>query len=242
MVPDDGHHPVDRTICEDKANIKAKPGATLDLPVRGVERMPHRAVLALAWIVAVGVLTTAALRAGGAAVSRDQAEAFARKVALIVQHGTTPSEVAARRRTTLTETEMNSWFVFRGTRVLPAGVSSPSLSLIGNGRLTGVATVDLEALGRRRGGGAFDVFSYLGGQVPVAVTGVLRSRDGRAQFELQEATAAGVPVPAFLLQEAVSLYTRTADDPDGMSLERPFDLPVNIRQIELGQGQATVVQ
>lgn len=204
--------------------------------------MSRRAVFALPWLVAAGLLTTAGLQAGGAAVSRDQAETFARKVALIVQHGTTPSEAAARRRTTLTETEMNSWFAFRGARILPAGVSSPSVSLMGNGRLTGVATLDLEEIGRRRGRGGFDVFSLLGGQVPVTVTGVLHADQGRGRFELQEAAAGGVPVPKFLLQEVVSLYTRTADDPDGMSLERPFDLPVNIRQIELGQGQATVVQ
>lgn len=204
--------------------------------------MPSRAIFALSWTLATGLLATAAMHAGGAPVSRDQAEAFAKKVAIIVQHGSIPTDTVARRRTTLTETEMNSWFTFRGQRILPTGVSAPSVAFIGNGRLTGVATVDLQEIGRRRGGGTFDLFSYLGGRVPVTVTGVLHTTDGRGRFELQEAAAGGLPVPKFLLQEMLSVYTRSAHDPEGMDLERPFDLPVNIRQIELGQGQATVVQ
>lgn len=205
--------------------------------------MPVRAAFVLLTVLAASLAGGAALRAGAPSVSRDQAETFARKVAQIVQHGSVPAAAsAARRRTTLTETEMNSWFAFRSRRLLPSGVASPSVSLIGNGRLTGAATLDFEEIGRRRGSSAFDVFSLLGGRIPVTVTGILHTRDGRARFELQEAAAAGVPVPKFLLQEIVSLYTRTPDDPEGMGLERPFDLPVNIRQIELGQGQATVVQ
>jgi hypothetical protein len=52
----------------------------------------------------------------------------------------------------------------------------------------------------------------------------------------------GVPIPRTILQEMVSYYSRTAEDPGGISIDEPFALPAGIRQIEVGQGQAVVVQ
>ena len=52
----------------------------------------------------------------------------------------------------------------------------------------------------------------------------------------------GLPVPKTLLQELVSFYTRTADHPKGVNLDDPFELPAKIKQIEVGQAQAVVVQ
>ncbi len=52
----------------------------------------------------------------------------------------------------------------------------------------------------------------------------------------------GVPVPKALLQQVVSYYSRTPENPEGIDLEAPFPLPVNIRQIETLRGQAIIVQ
>jgi hypothetical protein len=71
---------------------------------------------------------------------------------------------------------------------------------------------------------------------------VLRTRNGRGQFELQSASVSGVPLPKFLLQEIVSHYTRAEDRPNGIRLDDPFTLPASIKQIDVGQGQAVVVQ
>ena len=62
------------------------------------------------------------------------------------------------------------------------------------------------------------------------------------RFELQQASISGVPVPKTLLQELVSYYSKTADDPRGIDIDEPFALPAGIRQIEVKQGQAVVVQ
>jgi hypothetical protein len=51
-----------------------------------------------------------------------------------------------------------------------------------------------------------------------------------------------VPVPTSLLQDVVSYYSRSTDEPEGVRLDTPFRLPARIRQIEVGQGQAVVVQ
>ena len=86
------------------------------------------------------------------------------------------------------------------------------------------------------------LLKLLGGRLPITLSGVLRTKDGRGQFDLQSADISGVPLPKFLLQEIVSHYTRDEDRPNGIRLDDPFALPVSIKQIDIGQGQAVVVQ
>jgi hypothetical protein len=52
----------------------------------------------------------------------------------------------------------------------------------------------------------------------------------------------GVSVPRSLVQELVTYFTRTAETPQGVSLDRPFDLPARIQQVRTQTGQATIVQ
>jgi hypothetical protein len=192
-------------------------------------------------VSAFTALAAALAAAQGADLTRPDADAFAKKVAIINQH----AEIGATspRRTTLTERELNSWFLYRAQPLVPPGLTQPAVTILGDGRLMGRATVDLEAIGKRRGtGGSLDVWSYLGGRVPLSVTGVLHTRDGQGRFELQAADISGVPVSKSLLQELVAYYTRTPEDPRGVRLDDPFDLPANIQQIQIGQAQAVVVQ
>jgi hypothetical protein len=190
---------------------------------------------------AVPLLVAALAAAQAAGASRPQADAFAKKIAVIKQHGDVDARAA--RRTSLSETELNSWFVYRAQPLLPTGVTQPKVTIIGNGKLLGSATVDLEAIGKQRGsGGSLDLWSYLGGRVPLTVTGILHTKDGTGRFELQAADVSGVPVPKTLLQELVSYYTRSPEDPQGLRLDDAFELPAHIKQIEVGQGQAVVVQ
>ena len=204
--------------------------------------MVNRSQITRAFLVA-GLVAGATFVAHGAAVSRQQADAFAKKVAVIVQHAEANPRRTVPRRTPVSEAEVNSWFTYRAQPLLPQGITQPTLTIIGNGKVMGGATVDLEAVAKRRGsGGTFDPWSYVGGRVPLTVTGVLHTQDGRGRFELQDADVSGVPLPKALLQELVSYYSRTADHPEGINLDSPFELPANIRQIEVGSGQAVVVQ
>jgi hypothetical protein len=176
-------------------------------------------------------------------VSRQQADSFLKKVALINQRGTAAPATANPRRTSVSENELNSWFAYRGGDVIPNGITQPKVTIIGNGRLMGVATVDLDAVSKQKSnGGTFDLWNLVGGRVPLSVTGVLQTRGGRGTFDLQSATLGGVPVPKALLAELVSYYSRTAQKPDGVRLDAPFELPARIQSIEVGQGQAVVVQ
>ena len=200
--------------------------------------MTFRTASASAFVAVLG-LALASLQA--ADTSRPLADTFAKKIAVINQHA--QSGATAARRTTLTESELNSWFAFRAQPLLPAGVTQPKVTIVGGGKLLGSATVDLEAIGKSRTtGGSLDVWSYLGGRLPLSVTGILHTKDGQGRFELQAADISGVPVPKTLLQELVSYYTRTAEKPQGVRLDDPFALPASIKSIEVGQGQAVVVQ
>jgi hypothetical protein len=206
--------------------------------------MNSRATLAGVVVAAVAIVATAH---GAASISRQQADAFSRKITLIRQHGETASPKAGTkpvtRRTPVTESELNSWFAYHSQPLLPEGLTRPTLTIIGNGRVAGEATVDLDAIGKRRqSGGAFDPWNFVGGRLRVTVSGLLHTRDGRGRFELQSAEVSGIPVPKTLLQELVSHYSKSADDPDGVRLDDAFELPANIRQIEVGAGQAVVVQ
>jgi hypothetical protein len=84
--------------------------------------------------------------------------------------------------------------------------------------------------------------SLIGGKVPVSVSGILHTRDGQARFEVQRAEMSGIPVPVTVLQEVLTYYSRSDERPQGVLLDDVFALPANIRQIEVGQGQAVVVQ
>jgi hypothetical protein len=168
--------------------------------------------------------------------SRPQADSFAKKLAIIKQHAAESPRSA--RRTTVTEAELNSWFVYRAPALLPAGVKTPRVTAVGNGKMLGVVTVDLDDIAKSRTG----LWKLLGGTMPISLSGVLRTKDGRGQFDLQSADISGVPVPKFLVQEIVTHYTRGEDRPNGIRLDDPFTLPASIKQIDIGQGQALIVQ
>jgi hypothetical protein len=186
------------------------------------------------------ILTVASLEA--AALSKQDADLFSRKLAQIVVQGDA-AQKPGNRRTPVTETELNSWFTYSAKPLLPAGVSDPRITMIGNGKVTGQAVVDLDAIAKRKAsGGTFDIWNLVGGKVPVNVAGTLRTKDGIGSFDLESADVSGLPLPKSFLQEVVSYYSRTADHPQGVKIDDPFALPASIRQIDVGAGQAVIVQ
>ena len=78
--------------------------------------------------------------------------------------------------------------------------------------------------------------------VPVSATGTLTTSKGVGRFQLEAATLGGVPLPKLLLQEIVSYYSRSPQNPAGINIDDPFALPARIREIQVERGQAVVVQ
>lgn len=174
-------------------------------------------------------------------VSRREAARLQAKIERINQHKVARGKAAAR--TPITETEVNSYLRYELSDRMPDGVKDPWVSLLDEGRVSGKATVDLARVGQsRKSGGMLDPFNYLTGSLPVAVNGVLRTRNGTGTFSLESASVSGIPVPTWMLQEIVSHYSKSESAPKGVSIEKPFVLPSGIREIQLVKGQAIVVQ
>jgi len=173
--------------------------------------------------------------------SKRDANLLKQKVATITAFGDRPSNQI--RRTSVSESEVNAYLGYDGRSQLPAGVVDPAVSILGTGRLSGRAVVDLDAVRRAKASQSwFDPTNYLTGKLPVTATGRLQTSKGVGRFELEAASVGGVPVPKLLLQEIVSYYSRTAQNPAGINLDDPFALPARIREIQVERGQAIIVQ
>jgi hypothetical protein len=190
----------------------------------------------------VAAVLAAGVMAGVSAanVSREQAASFQKKLDAIIANGERTSE--RPRETTLSEGEVNSWLRFSAGDRVPTGVTEPTITIRGGGRLHGRAIVDLDVVRRKNSGGWFDPRSYLTGRLPVTATGLLETNGGRGKFTLEEATISGLPVPKAFLQELLSYYSRSEDYPNGINMDDPFELPVGIQRIQVDPGRATTVQ
>src|SRR6185295_18316479 len=144
--------------------------------------MMKHAIWALAALTAVVV--------SAAEGSKRDAELLMQKVATIQAHG--ERAVGQPRRTTVTQSEVNSYFVYDGRAQVPAGVVDPTVSILGTGRLSARAVVDLDGVRRARTTqNWFDPTNYLTGRLPVTATGRLTTSNGVGRFELESA-AVGV--------------------------------------------------
>jgi hypothetical protein len=195
--------------------------------------------------VAAAALTCVSLAAGVFAaadpVTRRDAARLQAKLDKITKNGVGKRAVAAR--TAISEAELNSYLRYELGDRIPVGVRDPWVSILGENRLSGRAVVDLSQVAQSKKSGAMlDPWNLLGGSLPLEVDGVLRTKNGVGTFGVQSVSISGVPVPNWMLQEIVSYYSKSSTTPQGVSLEKPFELPAGIREIQLDRGQAIVVQ
>ena len=187
---------------------------------------------------AASLAVSAALGAHGVPTPQ-QADAFDRKLTSVIERGQVEP---SGHRTEFAGDELNAYLQLRLADRFPTGVAEPSVTLVGQGRLSGRAIVDLDGIRKKSSGGWFDPAAYLAGKLPVTATGTLQTADGTGRFVLERAEVSGVPIPKTLLQEVVTYYTRSPELPKGVNLDEPFDLPVRIQRIDVGPGVATIVQ
>jgi hypothetical protein len=188
-------------------------------------------------------LLTVTMATSGAAQSSLHAQADAAYAKLQgVMRAVGQAVKAPPRRTVFSQTEMNAYLRFRANAWLPAGITEPSVQFIGGNRITTVVTADLDGVRKKSSGGWFDPTAYLSGRLPVHVTGTLATSAGKGRFMLEQATVDGIPVPRVFIAELLAFYTRSADNPAGVRLEEPFELPSEIERIDVTTGQAVVIQ
>jgi hypothetical protein len=176
-------------------------------------------------------------------LSRLDAASMERKLTTILVQGSLPgSRKASAVRTSFTEREVNSYLKFNAAESLPKGVVNPALNLVGERRVVGTALVDLDAVRTSKERGWLDPAAYFTGAVPVRAEGILHTGNGKGTLQVESATVGGVPIPKSLLQELVSYYSRSPESPAGFDLDKPFDLPASIREVEIQRGAATIIQ
>src|SRR5580765_1014022 len=191
-------------------------------------------------VCTLGLVSFASLRADIRTSKRDAAS-LKQKVATITAQGERPSTIA--RRTIVTESEVNSYLAYDASDQIPVGVVEPSIAVVGSGRLSGRAVVDLDAVRKQKAPTSLlDPMNYLMGRLAVTAVGTLKTANGVGRIELESSSVGSVPIPKILLQEIVSYYSRSAEKPAGISLDDPFPLPARIREIHVDRGQAIIVQ
>lgn len=186
------------------------------------------------------VLTAALFAAVDAQSPQAQADATYGKLLGVIQAG--ESSRGTGRRTVFTQSEMNAYLQHRAQTWLPAGLTNPRLDFVDVDKVATTVIADLDGVRRKSSGGWFDPTAYLRGRLPVHVIGTLTTQQGRGRFDLEQATVDGIPVPRLFIQELLAFYTATPEQPSGVRLDQPFELPSAIDRIDVRPGQATVVQ
>jgi hypothetical protein len=213
-------------------------------------RLSTQARLGVAALAAVTLCASAGLAPLQAddRVSKADSDAMQRKILDIFQAGLVmqprASAGARTRLTPILERELNSYLRYELRTQVPPGVMEPMVTILGEGRVTGTATVDLDEVKRaqKSAGGWFDPMSYVSGQMPVTATGMLQTQNGTGRFMLESAAISGVPIPKAVLQRVVGFYTATPENPSGVNLDDAFELPARIQEIRVQPGQAIIVQ
>ena len=198
----------------------------------------HRIV---ATVGALALVTTAALSAQGK-LSKPDATRFETKLAQIQKNAETPRKGNAARSIQVSDVEVNSYLKYSAGSQVPVGIVDPTLNGVGNGRVTGRAIVDLDAVRTQKKRSWTDPLGYLMGRLPVTAAGTLTTQKGVGRFQLESAEISGVTIPKSLLQELLSYYSKTPENPNGINMDEPFVLPTAIQEIRIGQGSAVIVQ
>ena len=205
-------------------------------PYRKRMRKFGRRILLGFLILVPAISGTAALQ-----LSREQGNNLERKIDEINKNAAT--DPVRPKRTPMSELEVNSYLVFIIKNKIPRGLANPEIRIVGGGQLAGRVFVDIDEFKRHRGSGGFmDPLGYISGQVPLTARGLLRTREGKGQFQLGSAEIFGVPLPKPIVQELVGFFSRTPGNPNGFNMDAPFNLPAKIREVAVDQGEAVVVQ
>lgn len=191
----------------------------------------------------LGTVLLAGQNSPPSGMTKAHGDRFQTKLARIVSLGNAPrAKARAAQSTQVSDLEVNSYLRFHAQDQIPVGIVDPTLQALGDGRVGGRAVVDLDAVRKQKQRGWLDPMGYLTGRLPITARGRLTTQNGVGRFELESAEISGVVVPKTFVQELLSFYSRSAEDPDGINMDDPFKLPARINEIKVATGTATIVQ
>ncbi len=170
-----------------------------------------------------------------AGLSWEDADYVAGTIARI-ERRLTAGKPASRQPVVVTERQLNSYV--RLATKLPPALTNLELGLQKD-MLLARGTVDLDQVksGMPQGAG---LLALLSGTVPVELRGRVWSAEGTGRVEVEQATVAGISLPASLVAQIVSQSTKNAQHPQGFDILAPFPLPYRARRVRLEPGRALV--
>src|SRR5689334_7027722 len=124
------------------------------------------------------LVAASALAAAQAGPSRADAASLRQKVATITEYGATTAPRRQPRRTLVTQNELNAYLAYEAGSQIPDGIVEPAVSILGGGRVSARAVVDLDAVRKQKPRTLLDPMNYVSGRVPVTATGVLQTKAG----------------------------------------------------------------
>ncbi|HVL66847.1 MAG TPA: hypothetical protein VM364_06245 [Vicinamibacterales bacterium] len=193
--------------------------------------------------VALGVMLLSTQQANQPRLTKAEADRFQTKLTKIVALGDKPRPKGrAPQNTQVTDAELNSYLRYHAQDQIPVGVVDPMIFTHGDSIVSGRAVVDLDAVRKQKQRGWLDPLGYLTGRLPITARGRLTTKDGVGRFHLESAAISGVSVPKSVIQELLSYYSRTPENPAGINMDDPFELPAQIREIRVAPGAAIIVQ
>jgi hypothetical protein len=176
-------------------------------------------------------------------LNKADGDRFNAKLQRIVALGNTPRAKAAPvQNTQVTDVEVNAYLKFHAQEQIPVGVVDPMIFANGDGIVSGTALVDLDAVRTQKQRGWLDPMGYLTGKLPLSARGRLTTTNGVGRFQLESAELSGVTIPKTLVQELLSFYSKTPENPAGINMDDPFELPAQIREIRVAAGSAIIIQ
>ena len=137
------------------------------------------------------VITAVSLAAVAPAVAwqrfnKQDSDRFEAKLTRIVAFGNQKqARAAAPVSTPISDAELNAYFEYGAKAQIPTGIVEPRLNALGDGRVSGQATVDLDAVRKQKQRGWLDPMSYLTGSLPLTASGLLITKDGVGRFQLE---------------------------------------------------------
>jgi hypothetical protein len=208
------------------------------LPILSAFAIGAASVLGVAMAPVTTILEAANTRSQNGAGAADRMQ---QKLEAIVRFGAIPR--LETQSTVIEEGEVNAYLEHYLRAEIPPGISTPVLRILADNRLSATATLDLDVMNASRPpSDGFDPLRVLRGSLPAKVTGRLVTENGSGRFELESAELGGIPLPRVLVSQLVSRYSVSPEEPNGIDLDAPFDLPSSIREIRVEPGQVTVLQ
>ncbi len=203
-----------------------------------MQRRPFVAVVCVA-VASLAIMVQASHQVDGPLDPSDGQRLLDKLVQIAERDGT---QTRAFEPVVIHQREVNAYLRFQAAAEIPASVTDPDVALRNGGAVSVQAIVDLSELRDSRPRGPLDPLRYLGGRVLVAASGLVRTQNGIGHVIVESVTLGGVSMPASVLAELVRYYARSEQNPDGIDVTEPFDLPYGVTELRVERERVVVVQ